>query len=84
MARRRVCINSRAADKPQRACPQYTLRNARTEAPEVILKRIVLAAALLSFAASAAHAVVTRIAIDRIDSPTFDGDRKSTRLNSSH
>ena len=68
-----MCINSRAADKPQHGCPQYTLRNARIEASEVNLKRIVLAAALLGLAASAAHAVVTRIAIDRIDSPTFDG-----------
>lgn len=68
-----MCIKSRAADKAQRARPQYTLRNARTEAPEVALKRIFLAAALFCLAAIPAQAVVTRIAIDRIDSPTFDG-----------
>ncbi len=40
---------------------------------EVALKRILIAAMIAATTATAAEAAVTRIVIDRIDSPTFDG-----------
>lgn len=68
-----MCAGLRAGDKRTAAHPQYTLPDALLEAWEVVLKHILSACFIAWMSAGPAHAVITRIVIDRIDAPTFDG-----------
>jgi hypothetical protein len=53
---------------------RYTSQNRRySEAQEGKLKRTLIACLFGCFVATATHAGITRITIDRIESPTFDG-----------
>jgi hypothetical protein len=68
-----VCTILRDGDKRAAPHSQYTLHDARSEALEVILKYLLFACILGSMSVTATQAGVTRIVIDRIEAPTFDG-----------
>jgi len=71
VARKGVCTKWRNRDKRGQ---RYTLhKQCARSALEGKLKRIWIACLFGCITTTAAHAIVTRIAIDRIESPVFDG-----------